>query len=257
MTMGSQHTVASRPSGWLDAPIARDDSSRSPLRVGRAPCIGPFDFRLASAHVACYGALPFGEQAPVSAVMPQSPDDLALIQAVAKRDKDAFEQLYQRHSSLLFGLTLKILGNRSDAEDVLQDTFIQVWKTAGSFEVKRGKPLAWLIMLTRSRAIDRVRSRTTRVRVTEAASAEPQADAPSPTQQASDSESQLIVRRAIGALPAEQRTPIELAYFGGLTQTEIAQQLGQPLGTVKTRMRTGMLRLREQLNPVSSEGGAR
>jgi RNA polymerase sigma-70 factor (ECF subfamily) len=193
----------------------------------------------------------------VSAAVPHSPDDLALIQATAKRDKDAFEQLYQRHSSVLFALALKILGNRSDAEDVLQDTFIQVWKTAEAFDVKRGKPIAWVIMLTRSRAIDRLRSRATRARATEAASVEPQDDSPLPAQQASASETHLIVRRAIGALPAEQRTPIELAYFGGLTQTEIAQQLGQPLGTVKTRMRAGMLRLRDQLNVVSEEGSTR
>jgi RNA polymerase sigma-70 factor (ECF subfamily) len=193
----------------------------------------------------------------LSPAAPLSPDDSLLIQAIATHDKDAFQQLYERHGSVLFSLALKILGDRSDAEDVLQDTFIQVWKTADSYDERRGKPLSWLIMLTRSRAIDRLRSRATRARATEAASFEPRNDPPLPAQQASASEMQIMVRRIIEALPPEQRAPIELAYFGGLTQTEIAHRLGQPLGTVKTRMRTAMLRLREQLSTVSTEGGAR
>ena len=188
----------------------------------------------------------------MSPVAPHLPDDSLLMQDIARRDKSAFEQLYQRHSAMLFSLALKILGDRSDAEDVLQDTFVQIWKTADSYDDQRGKPLGWLIMLTRSRAIDRLRSRATRARATEAASFEPRSDPPLPAQQASASETQLLVRRVIEALPVEQRTPIELAYFGGLTQTEIAQRLRLPLGTVKTRMRTAMLGLRGRL----SEGDA-
>lgn len=223
---------------------------------GRAEASGPLDFRLACPRAACYGLLPFGGPPALSAAVPHLPDDSLLMQAIARHDKAAFEQLYQCHGSVLFALALKILGDRSDAEDVLQDTFIQVWKTVDSYDDKRGKPLGWLIMLTRSRAIDRLRSRATRARATEAASFEPRNHAPLPAQQASASETQLIVRRVIDALPPEQRTPIELAYFGGLTQTEIAQRLGQPLGTVKTRMRTAMLRLRDELRTALPEGGA-
>jgi RNA polymerase sigma-70 factor (ECF subfamily) len=226
--------------GIVSYPFGRIDSS---VRL---------DFRLASARAPCYGAVLCGGEARV----PDSPGDLTLVQAIARRDKDAFEQLYRRHSALLFALGLKILGDRADAEDVLQDTFIQIWKTAESYDSNRGKALGWLIMLTRSRAIDRLRSRGTRARATEAAGLEPRDDGPLPGQRASASETQRIVRGAIDALPAEQRTPIELAYFWGLTQTEIAQRLGQPLGTVKTRMRAAMLRLREQLHAVSQEGGA-
>ena len=91
---------------------------------------------------------------------------------MAARDKEAFQQIYTRHSPMLFGLAVKILGDRTEAEDVLQETFVQVWKTAASFDDQRGKPLAWFIMLIRSRAIDRLRSRKTRTRLTEAANKE-------------------------------------------------------------------------------------
>jgi RNA polymerase sigma-70 factor (ECF subfamily) len=175
------------------------------------------------------------------------PDDIALLEAVAAADLRAFQQLYDRHASALFALALKILGNRADAEDVLQEAFVQVWKTAGSFHSARGKPISWLILLTRSRAIDRLRSRRTRDRVTETAAHQPADDAPPASQQAVASETQTLVRRAVESLDAEQRRLIELAYFGGLTQSEIAAQLGQPLGTVKTRIRAGMMRLRELL----------
>ena len=176
-------------------------------------------------------------------------DDRALLRAVAARDKEALRQLYTRHSAVLFALALKVLSDRPEAEDVLQEAFVQVWKTAGSFDEGRGKPLGWLIMLTRSRAIDRLRSRKTRTRVTEsmAKDASQVGEARTPADEALATEAQRTVRTALKSLPSEQRVAIELAYFGGLTQFEIAQQLSQPLGTVKTRIRNGMMRLREQL----------
>src|SRR5262245_20145810 len=122
------------------------------------PCnIGSlFHFWLASQWTACYGATTFRA---VNATA--SPDDYALLRSAADGDKKAFQQIYERHSSTLFGLALKILGDRTDAEDVLQEAFVQVWKSAGIFDPKRSQPLGWLIMLTRSRAIDRLRSRQT------------------------------------------------------------------------------------------------
>ncbi len=175
------------------------------------------------------------------------PDDISLLEAVAAADLGAFQQLYDRHAPVLFALALKILGNRADAEDVLQETFVQVWKTAASFDPARGKPISWLILLTRSRAIDRLRARHTRDRVTETVAQQP-ANGQSPaSQQVIASETHSLVRRAVESLDAEQRRLIELAYFGGLTQSEIAAQLGQPLGTVKTRIRAGMIRLRQLL----------
>ena len=181
-------------------------------------------------------------------------DDGALLRAVATRDKDAFQQLYARHSPLLFSLAVKILSDRTEAEDVLQETFVQVWNTAVSFDEQRGKPLGWFIMLTRSRAIDRLRSRKTRARLAESVGKEETqiTTSTTPAGDAVTSEAQRTVRDALGKLPDDQRVPIEMAYFGGLTQFEIAQKLSQPLGTVKTRIRTGMIRLREQLGSVTA-----
>jgi RNA polymerase sigma-70 factor (ECF subfamily) len=181
-------------------------------------------------------------------------DDGALLRVVATRDKDAFQQLYARHSPLLFSLAVKILSDRTEAEDVLQETFVQVWNTAVSFDEQRGKPLGWFIMLTRSRAIDRLRSRKTRARLAESVGKEETqiTRAKTPADDAITSEAQRAVRDALGKLPDDQRVPIEMAYFGGLTQFEIAQKLSQPLGTVKTRIRTGMIRLREQLGSVTA-----
>jgi RNA polymerase sigma-70 factor (ECF subfamily) len=207
----------------------------------------PPHFALAGRWLACYVADSGGSDQPLSAPSPNPPDDAVLLRDVAGRNREAFRQLYERHSGVLFSLALKILGDRTEAEDVLQDTFLKVWNAADAFDATRAKPLGWLIMLTRSRAIDRLRSRQTRARLTGAASEAPRETEPTPSEQAATSESHGIVRRALESLPAEQRTPIELAYFAGLTQTEIAQQLGQPLGTIKTRMRTGMTRLRDLL----------
>ena len=186
-------------------------------------------------------------------------DDRALLRAIANRDKDALRQLYMRHSGVLFALAFKILSDRSEAEDVLQDAFIQIWKTASSYDDGRGKPLGWFIMLTRSRAIDHLRSRKTRTRLTESAASDgtPVSTTATPADQALVSEAHQTVRSALNALADEQRVPIEMAYFGGLTQFEIAQKLSQPLGTVKTRMRTGMMRLREQLGGAAGEKGER
>jgi len=184
-------------------------------------------------------------------------DDRALLRAVATHDKEALRQLYTRHSGVLFALAFKILSDRAEAEDVLQDAFIQIWKTAASYDDGRGKPLGWFIMLTRSRAIDRLRSRNTRARLSESVANDVSGSgrAATPADEAVASEAQRGVRSALNALPVEQRTPIEMAYFGGLTQFEIAQKLSQPLGTVKTRMRAGMMRLREQFGGAAGGKG--
>jgi RNA polymerase sigma-70 factor (ECF subfamily) len=209
-------------------------------------------FSLASFSSDCYiAAMSDGQSG-------ETRDDGALLRAVATRDKEAFQQLYARHSPMLFGLAVKILSDRVEAEDVLQETFVQVWKTAASFDDQRGKPLAWFIMLTRSRAIDRLRSRKTRARLADSVgNDESQVTTTTPAEDAAASEAQRTVRDVLGKLPDDQRVPIEMAYFGGLTQFEIAQKLSQPLGTVKTRIRTGMIRLREQLGSVTAGKGGR
>lgn len=195
-------------------------------------------------------------QSRVNTSSTEAMDDRALLRAVADRDREALQQLYARHSAVLFAFALKILSDRTEAEDVLQEIFIQIWRTSSSYNAGRGKPLGWFIMLTRSRAIDRLRSRKTRVHLTESAAKEgsPSNEPATPADDANASEAQRAVRGALNALPAEQRVPIEMAYFKGLTQFEIAQQLSQPLGTVKTRMRVGMVRLREQLGGDGKEG---
>ena len=192
----------------------------------------------------------------VNTATTEGADDRALLRAVAAGDKEALRQLYTRHSAVLFALALKVLTDRAEAEDVLQEAFVQIWKTAGSFDDGRGKPLGWLIMLTRSRAIDRLRSRKTRARASESMAKDTSqtAESATPADEAQASEAQRTVRDALKSLPSEQRVPIEMAYFGGLTQFEIAQQLSQPRGTVKTRMRNGMMRLREQLGGAAGKG---
>lgn len=232
------------------APISESGQASARVRVRGT-------FSLVSFWDGCYSATMPDGQSRVNISGGETTDDRELLRAVAGRDREAFQQLYARHSAMLFGLALKILSDRAEAEDVLQDAFIQVWKTAGSFDEGRGKPLGWFIMLIRSRAIDRLRSRKTRTRLNESVAKDgaPGAAAATPVDEAVASEAQRAVRNALNALPADQRLPIEMAYFGGLTQFEIAQQLSQPLGTVKTRIRTGMIHLREQLG--GGAGGSR
>ena len=190
-------------------------------------------FSLASGWRHCYSRRMADGLDRVSTLSTEGADDRALLRAVAARDKDALQRLYTRHSAVLFALAFKVLSDRAEAEDVLQEAFVQVWKTASSFDEGRGKPIGWLIMLTRSRAIDRLRSRKTRSRVAESMAHEAPiaTETPTPSDEAAATERQQTVRDALKTLPVEQRTPIEMAYFGGLTQFEIAQQLSQPLGT--------------------------
>jgi len=174
-------------------------------------------------------------------------NEVQLLQAIAAGDEAALAQLYDQYRGVLFGFLMRILGSREEAEDVLQEVFIQVWRRAADYEPDRGKPFTWLVTLTRSRGIDRLRQRAARDR-TVAASAEQNpeeaSDAAADTYRAEQRE---IVTAALDRLPEEQRQTLLLAYFDGLTQTEIAKRLNAPLGTVKTRMRSGMIKLRELL----------
>lgn len=197
------------------------------------------------------GSNPFGLPHPYifEALRPEpvQDNDVELLRAVAARDEAALAQLYDRYRVILFGLLMRILNNREDAEDVLQEVFLQVWRRAADFDENRGRPFTWLVTLARSRGIDRLRTLAARERVA-AAGARDESEAVSDA--ASDafrSEQRGLVTNALAQLPDEQQRPLMLAYFDGLTQTEIAARLGAPLGTVKTRMRTGMMRLREML----------
>ena len=173
--------------------------------------------------------------------------DVALLTAIAARDEAALAQLYDRYRAILFGLLMRILNNREEAEDVLQEVFLQVWRKATDFDESRGRPFTWLVTLARSRGIDRLRTLAARERVAEAGAREPSEEISDAVTDAFKSEQRGLVSDALAKLPDEQKRPIMLAYFEGLTQSEIATSLGAPLGTVKTRMRTGMIRLRELL----------
>ena len=178
---------------------------------------------------------------------PAHENDVALLKAIAARDEVALAQLYDRYRAILFGLLMRILNNREEAEDVLQEVFLQVWRKATDFDENRGRPFTWLVTLARSRGIDRLRTLAARDRVAEAGAREPSEEISDAATDAFKSEQRGLVSDALAKLPDEQKRPIMLAYFEGLTQSEIATSLGAPLGTVKTRMRTGMMRLRELL----------
>lgn len=171
--------------------------------------------------------------------------DQELLERIVAGDEDAVAALYDRHSRMLFGLVLRVLRDRSEAEEVLQEVFLAVWSKAASYNSAIGVPAAWLVRLARNRAIDRFRANSVRTRTLESAD-EPAAGA-SPEQSAVLGEQRTGILRALGSLPEEQRVLIEQAYYAGLTQSELALRFGLPLGTVKTRIRSGIIALRELL----------
>ncbi len=185
------------------------------------------------------------DQAPIS--------DTELLHAVARGDEQALAQLYDRYRLILFGLLLRILHSREEAEDVLQEVFLQVWKRAPDFDEERGRAFTWLVTLARSRAIDRLRALGSRERAANEATREATDLVSDAESDAIRSEQSAVVRNALAELPEEQKKALLLAYFEGLTQTEIATRLGAPLGTVKTRMRSGMIKLREVLKGQRSK----
>jgi RNA polymerase sigma-70 factor (ECF subfamily) len=173
--------------------------------------------------------------------------DIELLKAVSRGDEQALAQLYDNYRVILFGLLVRILNSREEAEDVLQEVFLQVWRRAKDFDETRGKPFTWLVTLARSRAIDRLRSLGARGRVAQASVREASEEVSDAAFDAFRSEQRALVTSALSQLPEEQKRPLVLAYFEGLTQSEIAANLGAPLGTIKTRMRAGMMKLREVL----------
>ncbi len=170
-----------------------------------------------------------------------------LLRRVAVGDREAFAVFYDRYAPVVFPLILQIVRERADASDVLQDVFWEAWQSAGRYDPERGSAEAWMVIRARSRAIDRVRA--TRRRNSTFVAPLGEAVAPAPVDPARDAaehvEDRRTIRSALERLPGAQREVIELAYYAGLTQTEIAERLKQPLGTVKTRIRLGLERLRE------------
>jgi RNA polymerase sigma-70 factor, ECF subfamily len=172
-----------------------------------------------------------------------------LISAMAEGDRDAFARFYDRYAPLVFPLVLRIVRDRADAADVLQDTFWEAWRGAAAYDPARGTPEAWIVMRARTRAIDRVRAvrRHGETFVAPLDEASAGAAAPPGGDTADRAEDRQLVAGALARLPEAQRQVIELAYYAGLTQTEIAERLEQPLGTVKTRIRLALARLREMV----------
>jgi RNA polymerase sigma-70 factor (ECF subfamily) len=183
--------------------------------------------------------------------------DGALMVRVEARDADALAELYDRHAARLLGLARRILGEGGEAEEVLQEVFLFAWRAAAAYDRERGNVLTWLLIATRSRAIDRIRSRKAASR-TGARSLDELGTDPAALddveRQSADRQWEVICRTAVGELPGDQRRVLELAYFEGLTQQEIADRTATPLGTVKTRARLGLMKLRERLRPYWRSG---
>jgi RNA polymerase sigma-70 factor, ECF subfamily len=179
--------------------------------------------------------------------------DATLVQRLLQQDVNAFEQLYDRHSRQVYGLVLRILQQASTAEEVVQDVFLQLWRNAAAFDAERGPFVPWLLTLARNRALDHLRLKSERQR-----RREDQTDELPPVSVAPEYEKQIDERRRVervrslmGGLIPQQKRAIELAYFEGLSHTEIADKLKEPLGTVKSWIRNGLLRLKEGLQTAS------
>ncbi len=232
-----------------------------PGQVARArPVGGPGPRRYTA--VAVEVGIGLGAQGPRGETAPAQPregetDDAALVAALGRGEAQALERLYERHSRGVFSLALHLLGERAGAEEVLQETFLKLWRQPAAYEPQRGKLLTWLLGVAHHHAVDLLRRRRLEQRhqaTPMAAGGESQVDAlevfgrapddANPEARAGHAEQRRLVVGALANLPEEQRVPLELAYYRGLTQAEIATLLGQPLGTVKTRMRLGLRRLR-------------
>jgi len=161
-------------------------------------------------------------------------------------DARALEELYDRHTPLLYALAARMLGRASDAEDVVQEIWVQAWTRAESSDSTRGGVGAWLVTMTRSRAIDRLRARAARDRAEAALDIDPPVEAETPAMQAEQRQLTARMHVALEALSPQHRHVLELAYFFGLSQTEIAERMGLPLGTVKSWTRQALARMREQ-----------
>jgi len=167
--------------------------------------------------------------------------DFSLVTAIRSGDESAMAALYDRYSSLVYSIALRVLGDTGTAEDVLQEVFMQLWRNPGLFDSSRGNVAPWLAVISRNRAIDNLRRRKPETDIDDVVlSVEPE--------MAADAERAVVIQKVRGALegmPSSQRVALEMAYFEGLTHTEIAAKTGEPLGTVKTRIRSGLLALRK------------
>jgi RNA polymerase sigma-70 factor, ECF subfamily len=169
--------------------------------------------------------------------------DLALVTAIRSGDQGAMAALYDRYSSIVYSVALRVLQDTGAAEDVLQEIFMQLWRNPGAFDANRGNMVAWLAVISRHRAIDALRRRRPENNIEDlVVSVEPDLASDADRTRTMDK-----VRGALQTMPQTQRSALEMAYFEGLTHTEIADKTGEPLGTIKTRIRAGLLSLRKVL----------
>jgi RNA polymerase sigma-70 factor, ECF subfamily len=190
------------------------------------------------------------EEESVSRAAPQRTDE-ELVEAIAAADEQALGELYDRFGKVAYGLAYRILQDAALAEDAVQEAFLQIWRAAGSYRPERAKASTWLLTFVHRRAVDLVRRE--QARRTEPVVGEPRGSDPGADEAAAARSRRELVQYALRRLPDEQRQPIELAYYGGLTQSELAERLGQPLGTIKSRMFTGLRRLRVLLAEAEYE----
>ncbi len=183
--------------------------------------------------------------------------DQELVHGVVGRDRMALEALYERYSGAIYSLAVRMLRDTGAAEEVTQDTFFNVWQRAASYKPDRGKVTAWLFSIGHHRVIDETRRRKRRERAQVHQDVEtayqPEDDTNDPARFANRQMQRGMLKEALSQIRVEQRAVVELAYYGGLTHSEIAKRLGQPLGTVKTRMRLGLKKLRELVGPQARE----
>lgn len=183
--------------------------------------------------------------------------DAALLASIACGDRHALATLHHRHAAMLLGMLHRLLGSRADAEDVLQEAFLQIWRKAGEYDPARGRAVHWLATLARSRALDRLGVAAARRRLDASHAASDVVDAcgDDPSDAATDAEEARRVRRALAQIPDTQRAVLELAYWNGLSQSEIARRLDAPLGTIKSSARLGLAKLRGLLGDDESSQG--
>ncbi|MDQ6807884.1 MAG: sigma-70 family RNA polymerase sigma factor [Verrucomicrobiota bacterium] len=203
--------------------------------------------------------LPFSPPAHATSASPRRRDqatadgDREMMRDLLSGSDDGFTRFYRRFSPGLFSMVYQILQDQKESEDVLQESFVQMWKKSSSYDSTRSSLFTWAVMISRNRAIDRLRARQRRTRTAEAFTAETEVVPASPPvsgeEALSAADDRLRVRSAIATLPEAQRQAIELAFFGGLTQAQISAKLETPLGTVKARIRRGLLALRDSIRP--------
>ena len=199
---------------------------------------------------------PGGSESPSGAAPSSKPGNvldarwIGFIRQAAAGDENGLYALYDQTNQIVYSVILRILDDRRDAEEVTLDVYTQVWRLASTFDSQRGSVLAWLVTLARSRALDRLRSKGSRSRKIEQGDKLPDlpAGSPTPEEEIHLTQQRHLVRTALAMLAPEQRQAIELAYFSGLSHSELAHHLGSPLGTIKTRIRLGMMKLREILD---------